>query len=63
MWDGVDVGPRSTTRAAVVPDAVLKDCVARHETTTSRGVVTASMGVPHCVADAARLVPSLASSS
>ncbi len=63
VWDGVDVGPRSTTRAAVVPDAVLKDCVARHETTTSRGVVTASMGVPHCVADAARLVPSLASSS
>ncbi|MGO8861369.1 MAG: hypothetical protein ACLQRH_11480 [Acidimicrobiales bacterium] len=50
VWDDVHVGPRSGTVSRVVTDALLQGCVSRHETTTSTGVVTASMGVPSCVA-------------
>jgi len=55
VWDDVDVGPRSTTVAGVVTDAVLQGCVTQRETTTPSGVVTASMGVPLCVAGAAHV--------
>jgi hypothetical protein len=51
VWDGVD----TSTPPVRVTDAVLQRCVTQRESTTSRGVVTASMGVPRCVAEASGL--------
>jgi hypothetical protein len=51
VWDDVHIGPRSRTAAGFVADSVLQGCVRQHETKTPAGVVTASMGVPRCVAD------------
>jgi hypothetical protein len=50
VWDDVHVGRRSGTAGAVVTESVLQGCVRHHETKTPAGVVTASMGVPRCVA-------------
>jgi hypothetical protein len=50
VWDDVHIGRRSGTAGSVVTDSVLQGCVNAHETKTSAGVVTASMGVPRCVA-------------
>jgi hypothetical protein len=51
VWDGVHIGRRSGTAGGVVTDSVLQGCVRHHETKNPAGVVTASMGVPRCVAD------------
>jgi hypothetical protein len=51
VWDDVHIRPRSSTAAGVVADSVLQGCVRQYETKTPAGVVTASMGVPRCVAD------------
>jgi hypothetical protein len=53
VWDDVDVGPRSATVAGLVSNAQLQRCVTQHETRTAGGVVTASMGIPRCVANVA----------
>jgi hypothetical protein len=54
VWDDVHVGRRSGSAGGsaggTVTDSVLQGCVLRHETKTRAGVVTASMGVPRCVA-------------
>jgi hypothetical protein len=50
VWDDVHVGRRSGTAGAVVTESVLQGCVRHHETKTPAGVVTASLGVPRCVA-------------
>jgi hypothetical protein len=50
VWDDVHIGRRSGTAGSVVTGSVLQGCVNAHETKTSAGVVTASMGVPRCVA-------------
>jgi hypothetical protein len=50
VWDDVHPGGQSGTAGGVVTDAVLQGCVRQHETKTAAGVVTASMGVPRCVA-------------
>jgi hypothetical protein len=65
VWDGVgsDVGPRSTATPDRVTDAQLQACVTQHETTTPRGVVTATMGVPLCVADVSHPGHAVAGSS
>jgi hypothetical protein len=52
VWDGVG-SSRPAPGTVTVTDAELEDCVTRHETTTPRGVVTASMGIPRCVAGVA----------
>jgi hypothetical protein len=57
VWDDVHVGGRSGTAGGVVTDSVLQGCVRHHETKTPAGVVTASMGVPRCVAVAAHRGP------
>jgi hypothetical protein len=49
VWDDIDV----TAPQPGVTDALLQGCVSRYETTTARGVVTATMAVPRCVARAA----------
>jgi hypothetical protein len=50
VWDDVHAGRRSGAAGGVVSDSVLQGCVRRYETKTPAGVVTASMGVPRCVA-------------
>ncbi len=62
VWDDVHVGRRSgTAGGGVVTASVLQGCVRRYETKTPAGVVTASMGVPRCVA--AHLGPTKAPST
>ena len=60
VWDDVHAGPMPGTATGAVTGALLQGCVRHHQTATSAGVVTASMGVPTCVAD--RLWPHTASS-
>ena len=50
VWDDVHAGRRSGSAGGVVTASVLQGCVRRHETKTPAGVVTASLGVPRCVA-------------
>jgi hypothetical protein len=65
VWDDVHVGRRSGSAGGsaggTVTDSILQGCVLRHETKTPAGVVTASMGVPRCVA--AHLDPTTASAT
>jgi hypothetical protein len=51
VWDDVHVARRSGSAGGVVTNSVLQGCVRRDETKTPAGVVTATLGVPRCVAD------------